>query len=336
MRGPDPAVSLKKRKFDQPDAGKSGGASEGLGLGASGGSISALHVAGSLDVGGVVRAQAFFQYSDVRLKVDIEDVVDALSILSKLEGKMYTWKKDNPKVPEKGGERAIGLIAQEVQKVLPEVVKEDEDGYLSVAYAELVPLLIAAFKQHLDEYQKDKKEIWQEFEELKAQLFRYDPEAWRKSTGEELRLLTSQMSSALKGESSGKLDVDSAKISSKEKTGEVTDKKDLENEEEDEDDDDDNDGPPDNRKQKIRKLLKQKKTKVFILALLLCLGLLALIAIITPVAVVTTTGEENLYTPFNSTGTTTGSIYNSTSTTGGPGRTSGHAATTGKGTTGIP
>ncbi len=56
------------------------------------------------------------QYSDVRLKTDIEDIVDAISIISKLEGKRYTWKKDNPKVSGKGGEKAIGLIAQEVKK----------------------------------------------------------------------------------------------------------------------------------------------------------------------------------------------------------------------------
>jgi hypothetical protein len=71
---------------------------------------------GGLDVEGIVRADAFLQYSDVRLKTEIEDIVDALSIISQIDGHRYRWKADNPKFPERGGEMAIGLIAQEVQK----------------------------------------------------------------------------------------------------------------------------------------------------------------------------------------------------------------------------
>lgn len=71
---------------------------------------------GQLDVEGIVRADAFLQYSDLRLKTDIEDIVDALGMISKLQGKRYKWKPGNPKLPERGGEKAIGLIAQEVQK----------------------------------------------------------------------------------------------------------------------------------------------------------------------------------------------------------------------------
>ncbi|MBN2355374.1 hypothetical protein JXO59_04635 [candidate division KSB1 bacterium] len=52
----------------------------------------------------------------------------------------------------------MGLIAQEVQKVLPQVVLADEDGYLAVNYATLVPVLIEAMK-----------EMKQEIELLKAQ-----------------------------------------------------------------------------------------------------------------------------------------------------------------------
>ena len=71
---------------------------------------------GGLDVEGIVRADAFLQYSDVRLKTEIEDIVDALDIIAQIDGHRYRWKADNPKFPERGGEMAIGLIAQEVQK----------------------------------------------------------------------------------------------------------------------------------------------------------------------------------------------------------------------------
>lgn len=147
-------------------------------------------VNGGLDVEGIVRADAFLQYSDVRLKTEIEDIVDALDIIAQIDGHRYRWKADNPKFPERGGEMAIGLIAQEVQKVLPEAVVVDEEGYLSVAYAELIPVLIAAFKQHLESYQNNKEEFKKEFEAIRGEL---RDKSNRLSTKEELNILTRQM-----------------------------------------------------------------------------------------------------------------------------------------------
>lgn len=81
-----------------------------------------------------------------------------------------------------GGNRVIGLIAQDVQKVLPEVwiggdlsyfqvVKEDnETGYLQVNYSEILPVLIEAFKQMIVEQQNTKKEINAEIEALRVKL----------------------------------------------------------------------------------------------------------------------------------------------------------------------
>lgn len=76
-------------------------------------------VNGSLDVRGNVRAYSFTQFSDLRLKTDIEDIVDAIKIVTSLQGKTYRWRNG-----EENGNRVIGLIAQEVQKVLPEVQKK--------------------------------------------------------------------------------------------------------------------------------------------------------------------------------------------------------------------
>jgi hypothetical protein len=180
-------------------------------------------VNGGLDVEGIVRADAFLQYSDVRLKTEIEDIVDALDIIAQIDGHRYRWKADNPKFPERGGEMAIGLIAQEVQKgarrthsrrwtahaddvscvscvscvvcaVLPEAVVVDEEGYLSVAYAELIPVLIAAFKQHLETYQNDKDEFKKEFDSIRGEL---RDKSNRLSTKEELNILTRQMNSLI-------------------------------------------------------------------------------------------------------------------------------------------
>lgn len=77
--------------------------------------------------------------SDKRLKQNIEKIQNPLKILKKLNGYTFTMNK----------ERHVGVIAQEVQKALPEAVRETENGYLSVAYGNMVGLLIEANKELL-------------------------------------------------------------------------------------------------------------------------------------------------------------------------------------------
>lgn len=127
-------------------------------------------VPGSLRVNGVVQAKAFLQFSDIRLKTDFADIVDAIDILSQIEGKSFVWKNEELNTLT-GGKRVIGLIAQQVQKVVPEVVKEDPvTGYLAVSYAELIPIVIEAFKQHMRQYQSDKQEVNKQIEDLKEKI----------------------------------------------------------------------------------------------------------------------------------------------------------------------
>eukprot|EP01122_Echinamoeba_exundans_P009380 TRINITY_DN3307_c0_g1_i1.p1 TRINITY_DN3307_c0_g1~~TRINITY_DN3307_c0_g1_i1.p1 ORF type:complete len:1070 (+),score=268.21 TRINITY_DN3307_c0_g1_i1:142-3351(+) len=126
---------------------------------------------GSLDVHGIVRAQGFVQYSDIRLKTNVEDIMDALQIVTQLQGKRYQWRDGfNMSEELSGGRKVIGLIAQEVKRVLPEVVVEDKGGFLAVNYADLVPLLVEALKQHVQTYETDKKEIKTEINELREKL----------------------------------------------------------------------------------------------------------------------------------------------------------------------
>jgi hypothetical protein len=86
-------------------------------------------VPGSLEVRDVVRARGYLQFSDLRLKTNVNDIVDAVDIVSRLKGKTYEWKPGFVD-REHGGKRVIGLIAQEVQKVLPEVLQILLDFYL--------------------------------------------------------------------------------------------------------------------------------------------------------------------------------------------------------------
>jgi len=86
---------------------------------------------------GVVTAPNFVSSSDARLKSDVATIADALVLVCALRGVRFTM----------GGTRQIGVIAQEVDPILPEVVHEDPRGQLSVAYGNITGLLIEAVKE---------------------------------------------------------------------------------------------------------------------------------------------------------------------------------------------
>ena len=75
-------------------------------------------------------------FSDATLKTDIHTINEALGIVGKLRGVTYKWLSN--------GEADIGVIAQEVQEVVPEVIKETVDGIKTVDYGRLVSVLINA------------------------------------------------------------------------------------------------------------------------------------------------------------------------------------------------
>lgn len=75
-------------------------------------------------------------YSDERLKENIETIKDALFIVDSLRGVYYT----------KDGRKETGVIAQEVKEILPEVVK-DNGEYMSVAYGNMIGVMIEAIKE---------------------------------------------------------------------------------------------------------------------------------------------------------------------------------------------
>jgi len=85
-------------------------------------------------------AQSFNTTSDARLKDDIQPISDALSSVLQLQGKTYRWKEDHHK-------QDIGLIAQEVEQVFPELVGEDSNGFKAIAYSRLTAVLIEAMKE---------------------------------------------------------------------------------------------------------------------------------------------------------------------------------------------
>jgi uncharacterized coiled-coil protein SlyX len=81
--------------------------------------------------------------SDERLKKNIEPLKSSLDKVAALNGVSYEWKAENTS----GRDRQIGLIAQEVEAFIPEVVYTDNKGYKSLAYDRLVPVLVEAVKE---------------------------------------------------------------------------------------------------------------------------------------------------------------------------------------------
>ena len=86
-----------------------------------------------------VTATTFNTTSDRNTKTDITPISDAVSKVQQLGGYSFTFKDS--------GEKSSGVIAQEVQKVMPELVQEGGEGHLTVQYGNMVGLLIEAIKE---------------------------------------------------------------------------------------------------------------------------------------------------------------------------------------------
>jgi len=101
---------------------------------------SGIAVTGSVVATGDVEA-----FSDLRLKDVTGKITDPFNILNGINGVRYTWKKGiawlDSSVPQ------VGVIAQDVETVLPEAVGDDGDGNKTVAYTKLIPVLIEAIKE---------------------------------------------------------------------------------------------------------------------------------------------------------------------------------------------
>ena len=112
-----------------------------------------ISVTGSVTATGDVIA---FSSSDKRLKKNIVKIDSALNKVSQISGYHFEWK-DKKEAPHQG--KDIGVIAQEIEKVLPEIVSERETGYKAVNYQKLTALLIEAVKElkgEIDELKKNK------------------------------------------------------------------------------------------------------------------------------------------------------------------------------------
>jgi len=97
--------------------------------------------------------------SDLKFKRDIQDVSDAVSKVMAMRGVSFLWRSDEYEEKNFDSRRHFGVVAQEVEEVLPEVVVEGAEGEKAVAYTEIVPVLIEAIKAQQQEIETLKQRI---------------------------------------------------------------------------------------------------------------------------------------------------------------------------------
>jgi hypothetical protein len=110
-------------------------------------------------------ATGTFSSSDIRLKKNIRNLENSLDKITALRGVMFNWKVDEfPKKKFKEGDY-LGFIAQEVEEVIPEVVKTEivskraTEEYKSIDYAKLIPHLVESIKQLKNEVDELKEKL---------------------------------------------------------------------------------------------------------------------------------------------------------------------------------
>ena len=116
---------------------------------------------GALSNSGQITAPSFNATSDRRLKRDIKPLENSLNKITQLEGVEFIRTDD------KKQEKQIGFIAQEVEKIVPEVVStdySDSNEYKSIAYSNVTALLVEAIK----ELRQEVKDLKEEIQELKS------------------------------------------------------------------------------------------------------------------------------------------------------------------------
>ena len=99
-----------------------------------------------------------YNSSDERLKDNIQVIEGSLDKIGGIRGVEFDWNDKSPGWAQERG-HDVGVIAQEVQKVVPEIVVERKNGYLGVDYKRLVPLLIESIKELKEEVEILKKKV---------------------------------------------------------------------------------------------------------------------------------------------------------------------------------
>lgn len=110
-----------------------------------------LDVQGSIAATGNITSPFFYSESDIVLKEEVSPIQDALKKITELIGVDFIWKNTKQK--------SIGVIAQNVEQVIPEIVGKSNSGLKTVQYNSIIPLLIEAIKEQQKQIDELRKKI---------------------------------------------------------------------------------------------------------------------------------------------------------------------------------
>jgi hypothetical protein len=119
---------------------------------------------GAIEFTGIVTAPAFFPTSSIAFKTNVRTYENALDKVNRLRGVSFDWKES--------GTPSVGLIAEEVEGVVPEVVAHNDGAAMGVNYSALVGVLVEAVKEQqaeLDSLKALKAEVLQQREAMTKQ-----------------------------------------------------------------------------------------------------------------------------------------------------------------------
>jgi len=120
-----------------------------------------------LHVNGEIACNTLHEASDIRYKKNITPIQTPLQKATQLEGINYEWRLEE--YPEKNFPKGkqIGMIAQDVEKVIPEIVHTDNEGMKSISYDKITAVLVEAIKELKNENEKAIKELKDKNSQLK-------------------------------------------------------------------------------------------------------------------------------------------------------------------------
>ena len=106
---------------------------------------------GGLTVANTITATDFNSVSDASLKENIQTINNSKEILSKINPVSFQWKTNKNK--------SYGLVAQEIEQILPNIVSTNNEGFKSVSYIQLIALLIDSVKTLQEEVNYLKQQL---------------------------------------------------------------------------------------------------------------------------------------------------------------------------------
>jgi hypothetical protein len=94
-------------------------------------------------------------------------------MICQLEGVSFEWRKDEFPENNFDNDKHIGLIAQDVEKIFPDLVKTDNNGYKSVAYDKMTVILLEGLKyqqKKIESQEMESQQIKSELQSLKVEM----------------------------------------------------------------------------------------------------------------------------------------------------------------------